>query len=182
MGKPKQSLPFGSTTLLGSVITTTSRSRLAEIILVLSHMTAQLEPAHELPAVKRVINHAPEDGLSSSLKLGIAAVSPASNGALVLMSDQPHVGVELIDYLVEEFERSRPGALVPLYHGERGSPVLLGRPFWRVIERLHGDVGARELLREHPELVRTVEVGHLGRLGDIDTPEQYAELLRSLDT
>jgi CTP:molybdopterin cytidylyltransferase MocA len=75
-------------------------------------------------------------------------------------------------------EAAAPGvdAVRALYDGEPGHPVLLGSALHDRVGRLRGDTGARDLL-DGAE-VRTVEVGHLGRPGDVDTPEEL-EALRS---
>lgn len=177
MGEPKQFLRWRGATLLEHALDVASRSRLGEILLVLSPATAVLLEPHAYPHAIRVLNPRPEDGQSSSLKRGVERVSRDASGALVLMSDQPHVSVELLDALIRDFEREPAGALVPVYDGERGAPVLLGRPFFGLLSSLEGDTGARALLAAHPECVRTLEVGHLGGRQDIDTPEQYAQLL-----
>lgn len=178
MGTPKQLLPLGADTLLGHTLRIASRSRLGEIVVVLSpevHETALLGPSRDLPIV-RVLNPVPEQGQSSSLKLGLAAASPRAAGALVLVSDQPGITAELIDRLITTFEHAPSSALVPTYAGRRGTPVLLARSIWPLAQSLSGDTGARALFEAHPELVREVEVGHLGAPDDVDTPEQYERL------
>ena len=178
MGKPKQLLSLGDATLLEHALRVASRSRLSGLCVVLSEPVARGIDLDAYPSVTRVLNPAPEEGQSSSLRLGLAALPEEVGGALVLMCDQPGVTVPLLDRLVEEFERLPAGALVPTYGGRRGTPVLLARPLWPQAMALRGDTGARALLAAHPELVRTVEVGHLGDGEDIDTPEQYERLLR----
>lgn len=177
MGSPKQLLPYRDTTLLGHVLDVASRTSLGELVLVTSRPTGARAELQAHPTVRHVVNLHPTDGQSGSLKLGIAAVSADASGALILMSDQPGITVELINRMIEEFETTPMGALVPTYRGHRGSPVLLCQSFWPLLSSLRGDTGARELLSEHPELVRTIEVEHLGNLRDIDTPEQYSQLL-----
>ena len=178
MGGPKQFLSLGDSTLLGHVLRAASRSRLSGLYAVLSEHVARGMDLNEYPSATPVLNPAPEEGQSSSLRLGLAALPLEAEGALVLMCDQPGVTVALIDRLVEEFELAPTGALVPTYGGRRGTPVLLGRSLWPDAMTLRGDTGARALLAAHLELVRTVEVGHLGDGEDIDTPEQYERLLR----
>jgi CTP:molybdopterin cytidylyltransferase MocA len=177
MGRPKPYLPYGGDTLLGRALRVAERSRLGELVLVVGPHTADAFDAVRHPGVRVALNPRPEDGQSGSLRLGLGEVSPGSDAALILMSDQPELTPRLLDRLIEEYEREPAGALVPTYAGVRGSPVVLGRAIWPLIEGLSGDTGARALLARRPELVRTVEVGALGDPADIDTPEQYRRLL-----
>jgi len=56
------------------------------------------------------------------------------------------------------------------YGGEGGHPVVLSRALLDRVPSLHGDVGARDLLRD--ARVRPVEALHLARPDDVDTPEE----------
>ncbi len=178
MGAPKQMLPLnGETTLLGHALAVAARSRLGEVVVVLSPPVFEQLDLSVHPSVVPVLNRVPEQGQSHSLRLGLAAVSPEAVGALILLCDQPGVTTRLIDFLIAEFEREPCGALVPTYGGKRSTPVLLGRTFCSLVDTLSGDTGARRLLDAYPELVREIEAGHLGAPEDIDTPEQYERLV-----
>lgn len=177
MGRPKQLLPLGETTVLGQVLGNASRSRLDEIVVVASVEVAEGSGLADHPGVRCVLNSHPELGQSESLKLGIASLSRRSRACVVLMSDQPLVSPQLIDRLIEEFETREPPAVVPVYDGVEGTPVLLARSLWAEIARLEGDVGARRILRDGSREVSKVEVSHLGSLLDIDTPEEYQAFL-----
>ncbi len=177
MGVPKQLLPYQGTTMLGHILAMCRDSALTQTVLVTTQKVADRLGASELDGVDLVINPCPEEGQSSSLQIGLAHVSPGSLGALVLMCDQPGIGTAVINRLVEDFTKTPSGVLVPLYHGERATPVLLARTFWPHLETLTGDIGARAVVADHPGSLRHVEIGHLGSLKDIDTPEQYEALL-----
>ncbi len=177
MGVPKQLLPYQGTTMLGHILGVCRDSALTQTVLVTTRNVADRLGATELDGVEVVVNPYPGEGQSFSLKLGLAHISPDSLGALVLMCDQPGISASVINRLVEEFTTGPSGVLVPLYHEERGTPVLLARTFWPHLEALTGDIGARDVVADHPGSVRHVEVGHLGSLKDIDTPEQYEALL-----
>ena len=55
-------------------------------------------------------------------------------------------------------------------------PVVLARELWSELESLEGDTGARQMLDKHPELLDVVPAG--GRPDDIDTPGDYAKIVR----
>jgi molybdenum cofactor cytidylyltransferase len=68
--------------------------------------------------------------------------------------------------LITRFLEEPPGTRA-VYDGHPGHPVVLGPVQMRAIARLHGDRGARELLRGGP----TIECGRLSCARDVDTPE-----------
>ncbi len=177
MGRPKQLLRLGATTMLERTIQVAACSQLDEIVVVISPTLADQMRWDAPSRVRRVVNPTPQDGQSSSLRLGLASLSKESSGALVLMCDQPGVTVALVDHLLEAWRSHPAGALVPTYKHERGTPTLLGAELWPLVAQLTGDTGARAVFSSHPEVVRTIEVGHLGTPDDIDTPDKYAETL-----
>ena len=87
------------------------------------------------------------DGLSTSVKTGLAAVPAEADGAIVCLGDMPQVRAPLIDKLIAAFDPER-GALVvmPTIDGKRGNPVVWSRRFFPELMALEGDVGARNMI------------------------------------
>jgi CTP:molybdopterin cytidylyltransferase MocA len=114
-----------------------------------------------------VVNPAPERGMGSSLRLGLAAASGAR--AAVLLVDTPGVGADAVAGVLAV---SSPVAIAT-YGGRRGHPVVIDRPLWTDVARLAtGDQGARPFLLAYPDLV--TEVACDGDPGDIDTGADLA--------
>ena len=90
-----------------------------------------------------------------------------------MLGDQPAVDSRTINRLVEEFQRSSRGIIVPAYRGRRGNPVLLAATYKKELLALEGDIGGREVIAHHPDDVREVAVDSPGVVTDIDTPEDY---------
>ena len=65
---------------------------------------------------------------------------------------------------------------VPTRRGKRGNPVLLARRFFPELMKVAGDIGARDLIAGHSDLVTEVEMDNDGVLTDIDTPQALARL------
>jgi molybdenum cofactor cytidylyltransferase len=118
-------------------------------------------------------------GLSTSLRRGLATLAPEIDGALVCLGDMPEVGAGDLDSLIAAFDPLEGRAIcVPVVGGKRGNPVLWGGRFFAQIAAVAGDVGARHLIGENAEAVCEVEIGNGGVLVDIDTPEALAALRR----
>jgi molybdenum cofactor cytidylyltransferase len=147
------------------------------VIIVTGHERERVEAAvRDLP-VKLVHNPAFGEGLSGSLKAGLAAVPGSADGVLVGLGDMPQVGAADIERLVLAFNPVEGRAIiVPVRNGKRGNPVIWARRFFADMQKVAGDVGARHLIGANPEAVAEVEMPGDGVLTDIDTPQALARL------
>jgi CTP:molybdopterin cytidylyltransferase MocA len=114
-------------------------------------------------------------GMGSSLRAGLAAASETDATAVVVaLVDTPGVGVEAVRRLRAAHERGAAIA-VATYDGLPRHPVLLGRDVWDEASRLAaGDVGARALMNQRPELVVRVPCDDTGDPRDIDVVADLA--------
>ena len=135
------------------------------------HQRDKVEAALKGLDVRTVHNPNFAEGLSTSVKTGLAAVPETADGAIVCLADMPQVTAPLIDKLVAAFDPER-GALVviPTIDGKRGNPVVWARRFFPELMGLDGDVGARHLIETSSLAVTDVEIGDAATI-DVDTPE-----------
>jgi molybdenum cofactor cytidylyltransferase len=157
-------------------------SRAKPVIVVTGHQKDRVERALAGLPVTFVHNPDYAEGLSTSLKTGIAAVPAPADGAIVCLGDMPQVSAALIDRLIAAFEPER-GALVviPTIAGKRGNPVLWARRFFGDLATLEGDVGARHLIGGYAEAVAEVAVEDAAALTDVDTPEALIAVRAAMD-
>jgi molybdenum cofactor cytidylyltransferase len=158
----------------------TSRAR--PVIVVTGHQREQVEAA--LSGLDVAIVHNPRfaEGLSTSLKAGLAAVPADVDGAIICLGDMPQVRASLIDRLIGAFDPER-GALVvvPTVDGKRGNPVVWSRRFFHELAALEGDVGARHLIGRYPEAVTEVAANDHAAFVDVDTPEALARVKAEIE-
>ena len=176
MGKPKQLLPFGKTTLLGQVVQTARESALHELIVVLGHCADEIEQAIDLSGTKVVRNIAYSKGQSTSLIKGLETVSPVCDAALFLLGDQPLVTAAIINRLIDAFETSDAPIVIPYCNGKRGNPVIIARPLFHRLTSLSADTGARALFDEFKESILNVSIPNDAILIDVDTIDDYEKL------
>ncbi len=147
------------------------------VIVVTGHARDAVEAALAGRAVRLVHNPAYAEGLSTSLRAGLAAVPAGAEGALVLLGDMPRIGAALLDRLIAAYAPVEGRAIVvPTRDGKRGNPVLWDRRFFAAMDALRGDVGARHLIGEHDDWVAEVAVEDDAPLLDVDTPQALARL------
>src|SRR5713101_5885483 len=147
------------------------------IVAVLGNQADAVDTALGKLPVERVRNPGFAEGLSTSLKRGLQALSHECDGVIVCLGDMPLVTGRDLDRLIAAFNPLEGRAIiVPTRHGKRGNPVLWARRFFPEMAELAGDVGAKHLIGEHAELVAEVEMDSDGVLVDVDTPDALAAL------
>lgn len=147
------------------------------VVVVTGHMQAEVRAALKGRSVLYAHNPNFADGLSSSLRTGLAAVPRSAEGALVCLGDMPLVSGGQLDRLIEAFDAEEGRAIVqPTYNGKQGNPMLWARKFFPAMAALSGDVGARHLAAENLDQVAEVELGDDAVLRDFDTPEALETL------
>ena len=123
--------------------------------------------------LERIINDAPELGLSHSLQLGLAAVQASSTdpgAALIFLADQPLVRLEVVEALISRWREGSRDIIRPCYAARPkapGHPALLTRAVWQAAGRLQGDQGFVSLLGSSS--FETVTINGPGDNPDIDT-------------
>jgi molybdenum cofactor cytidylyltransferase len=151
-------------------------SQARPIVAVLGNMADQVDAAIGKLPLERVRNPDFADGLSTSLKRGIAALPKDLDGVVVCLGDMPMVTGRDLDRLIGAFNPLEGRAIVvPVRQGKRGNPILWSSRFFPEMAALSGDVGARQLIAEHADLVAEIEMDSDAVLVDIDTPEALAE-------
>ncbi len=173
MGGPNKLLiPIDGKPMLRHTVEAALASKASDVIVVTGHQHEAVETVLEGTAVRIVNNPAYADGLSTSLKAGIAALPPRTDAVLVCLGDMPEIDAELIDRLIGAFDPEGGRAIVvPTHNGKRGNPVLWGSAFFSAMLAIEGDVGARHLIGQHAEAVTEIACDRGGSLVDIDTPE-----------
>jgi molybdenum cofactor cytidylyltransferase len=115
------------------------------------------------------------EGLSTSVRTGIAALGKEIAAAIVQLGDMPGVNAMLLDRLMAAFSPVEGRSIcVPTVGGKRGNPVLWDRRFFAEMGQVSGDTGAKHLIGEHADLVCEVEMTGDAAITDIDTPEALA--------
>jgi molybdenum cofactor cytidylyltransferase len=130
----------------------------------------------DLGPARMIVNPSPEQGLSTSVRLGLAALDddPDVAAAVVLLGDQPRVQASTIRILLASATVDAPLA-APAYSDDAApNPVVARRAAWRLADELVGDRGFAPILARHPELVRRVPIE--GSNPDVDTPADLAGL------
>ena len=169
-GSAKQLAPYQGRPLLEHALLAMSGSALLDVrVVVLGANAGEILAAVERHGAEAVICSDWDAGQSASLRAGVAALAERVEAIVITLGDQPAIDPAAIDRVIGGRD-GRSVAVRATYGGRAGHPVLLERPLFDRVARLHGDQGARSLLEG--AAVGLVECGDLGADTDIDTPDQ----------
>lgn len=118
-------------------------------------------------------------GMGSSLRCGLRTIGP-DRAIMVMPVDHPEISAAEVARVIAAH---RPGDITaaahrdPLGRARRGHPVLLGAEWTAAAATAaHDDIGARELLATHRDIVTLVDCSDLSDGGDIDVPADLDRL------
>jgi molybdenum cofactor cytidylyltransferase len=177
-GSPKLLAPLDGRPLLQHALDGVAAAGLDDVVVVLGEGHAAVEAAIAWRGERWRVNPRPEDGLSSSLRIGLdaAAEDPAADAVLVVLGDQPSLRPDVLSAVVDAAAGTdRPIVRVRYADDAAPNPVLVRRPAWALAAGLDGDRGLGPLLDRRPDLVAEVPVA--GRNPDVDTPDDLARLV-----
>ena len=148
-----------------------------EVWVVVGHDAEEIIDRADLGDAYIVENLEWEEGIASSLRVGLDALTRLSrcDTALIVIGDQPDVPVEVVGELLRSHEKAGKPVTVPKYRYSWGNPVIVNRSLWPRLMSLEGDEGARRLWQAHPEWVNEVWFSDAAPR-DVDTEADVAEL------
>ena len=174
MGSQKLLLPYGSTTMIETVVDQVQKSNIEHVLVVLGPEPGKVKKVLANKAVKFCLNTRHEEGMLSSVICGIRALPQEAEAALIYLGDQPEIPPEVSNRVLEAYDDDLFGIVIPVYNHRRGHPLLVDMKYRREIEKLDLEQGLRALRHQFPEDVLEVDVDAPGILVDIDTREDYS--------
>lgn len=171
MGRSKQLLPWGRGCLLDQAVAL-ARVLSPEVFVVAGARYPLIRYRSQVSVSGWVYAEDWAQGLSVSLKAGIAALPRRCRGVFVMVADQPLLSVEGLGDL-SAAARSAPDLPVAASYGARpGVPAYLPRWVWPQVMALEGDQGAGVILRA----VNARRIPVRGVEQDLDTPLDWQQL------
>jgi molybdenum cofactor cytidylyltransferase len=181
MGRPKQLIPVRGSGLLDIVLGEALRSDLDLVNLVLGHQAQEIKKAIETDLhhtkLKVTFNNQYRDGISTSIRSGLSEVEGAYDHVMIILADMPRLTSKLINLLIHRYFESSFSLGALQTKTRRSHPVIIGRKFYPALRQLRGDVGARDLFLTYPDQVLLVETGADYDDRDIDTMDDYLDLI-----
>jgi molybdenum cofactor cytidylyltransferase len=144
-----------------------------EVAVVLGHHAELIEPVVTAFPITVVHNPTPDAGQASSVRAGLAALSPRLDVVMVALADQPLIDGPDVVALISAFKKRPAGTqmLVPRVEQSPGNPVLFDAALRDEWLAGAADGACRRWREANPTRVAWWDTPNTRYALDIDTPE-----------
>ena len=169
LGAPKQLLMRGGETLVHRAVRLAMATHPQRLLLVVGAHAEEVREAVADLRVDILTNDAWQEGLASSLRVAVGALSEDDASALILGCDQPALEQIHLQRLLAGAAASSSGCAATRHASARGVPAVVNAAVLGEARDLQGDRGLRGSLQRLPSdsifLLEAVEMEF-----DLDTP------------
>ena len=180
MGRLKQLLPWGGTTLVAWQVAQLRKAGAEDVVVVLGHEAEQIRPAVP-PDARVVVNAAYKEGRATSLRAGAEALPDGVEAVLILSVDQPRPAW-LSRALIETWRAERPLVMSPRFRRRYGHPILLDGSLLPELREVSDEtLGLRAVIDRHVERAKSLVISNQRVDVDLNTPADYEAALISFE-
>lgn len=179
MGRPKQLLTLNGQTFLAIVTNEALKTDFRPVIIVVGANAEEISQQHPNPKVIYARNEHWQNGMSSSISTGLAAVlndAPDIENVIIAVADQVHISSDVFEALNKK-KQSNHHIVACDYQQTIGTPTLFNKKYFGELLNLKGPKGARGLIEQNIDDTITVPF-ELGSI-DIDTETDYNHLINN---
>jgi len=178
MKRFKPLLALGGSTVLEKAVYSFQKAGIKDIRVVVGHRANELYPILDKLGVQAIFNPNFSEGMFSSVAAGVKSLGPETAGFFLLPVDNPLIKQDTLEKLQDTFFSIQFGIIYPTYQGRRGHPPLISHHYVKKVLNWHKPGGMKALLEEYEYDVSEVEVIDPGIMLDMDTPEDYDQILK----
>lgn len=170
MGRCKQLLPLGTTTVIGRCLETLRQGGVESIVVIVSEEGQEVADAAGEYCVRVAINRLSDGDMASSIRVGRDLLDADCSGVIIALCDCPLVTAATVASLLDRHALFPEAIIRPSYDASRGHPLLFARS---ILDELTEGMTLRDILGSNPQRIHDVAVDDPGILIDMDTPEDY---------
>jgi molybdenum cofactor cytidylyltransferase len=176
MGTQKMLLPWGQTTVIEKVLSSTTEAGLSNIYVVTGSSRAVLMKLLQGRNLNFIFNKDFANGeMLTSIQVGLKALSSEVEAVLIVLGDQPQIEARVVKEIITRFQASHHPIIVPSYKMHRGHPWLIEKTFWKDVLALKPPLTLRDFLNSHHKIIDYVNINTSSILEDLDTQEDYSQ-------
>ena len=179
-GTPKLLLELNGQSLLRRAAEAAVTSEASVVAVVLGANAASLDSALKNLPLRKILNSRWKEGLSSSIRCGVQAISREVDAALIMLADQPLISTDILNRLMGAFRTGERAIVASAYGQTVGVPAIFGASVFSDLLNLTADRGAKDLIRVYGDAMLTVSVPEAAV--DIDTEEDLDRLKHQLSS
>jgi molybdenum cofactor cytidylyltransferase len=173
-GSPKQLVKVRGQPLMHRTVSLATQVAGNAVSVVLGAHADQLAPLLKHSPASVLINRQWEEGMASSLRLGVSRLPPGTEAVLVLLADQVSVTALDLQRLAGSWRQQPEWLIAASYAGHTGVPAIFPHWTFSAFSELRGDTGARQVLVRHAD--RCLRLPMPNAAIDIDTPEDLLSI------
>ncbi len=175
MGRPKQLLDLNGRPVVAACLETIIGAGIKDVVVVVGPGGSEIGRVAGAFPVTVVENEDPETDMAQSVRVGLGKVSREASGVLVCLCDHPLIMPETMAMLCAVHAGGGGGIIIPCYRGRKGHPTLFARA---LLEEMGTLLTLRDIIERHGDAVRLVDVEDEGTVLDMDTWEEYREMVK----
>ena len=142
-------------------------------VVVGANSEAVAQAVSDLP-VNVVLNEQWQKGLASSLKAGLRSIEPGCRAVMITLCDQILVTEYHLRRLADLWVDDPSRIIASSYAGTLGTPAVIPAEFYPQLLALKGDAGAKSVLKNNADRVRTIPAPEAEF--DLDVPDDLEKL------
>ena len=168
---------FNSTLLITHVVSEICKSKLRNIIVITGKDHVKINKLLKEFRVQVIKNLRFNEGINSSISLGIKKLPRNSLSTMICLADMPLLKSEDYNSMVqfEEKFRNKSKIIVPYNKTTRGNPVIFGKDYFNTLVNLVGDHGGKKILEKNRDVIY-YNTNSEGFYFDVDTQKDLTKL------
>ena len=185
MGKPKILMPVEDKPMFLHSVEMAIQSNLSPIYVVGGEHINRIQNATCGYPVLTIDNKDYKEGMSTSLKLGIAAIKNQCDAVMVFLADQPFIAKIVIETMTKYYESNHRNGVKILrakYKNIPGHPILFDSSLFDEFDTIQGDIGGKSIIQRHINSLHWIPFENDVWGIDIDTMEDYLRVTNRLST
>lgn len=170
----KPSLPFGDSTVANHTISKLKKLNIDPITVVVGHKSDELKKSIFYDDIRYVQNEKySETQMFDSVVLGVKDIMNLCERIMIMPMDLPTILEETLEKVL-----SVDAELVrTTFNGKPGHPIIVTNEFAKSLSNYSGEDGLRGAMEAYDSPITNVDVDDEAVYFDIDTPEEYTELI-----
>jgi len=174
LGQPKQLVKLRGRPALHGVVANAVTVAGHSVTIVLGAHANELTRMLTASPASVIVNRQWEEGLASSIRMGIKALPSTAEAVLILLGDQVAVTSDDLKRLIAAWKEQDTDIAAATYDQHVGVPAIFPRLCFTELAELRGDEGARRILERNS--YRVVRVPMPNAAIDLDTPQDLAAI------
>jgi len=178
MGQPKALLDLNGKSFIDTILSNLDAVGCNPTIPVLGKAVGLILEQSKAKDYPYIQNLNPEQGMLSSLKMGLQKIPESCAGLLMCLVDHPLVEIVTYQRLLQAAFENPGKIIIPQIKKQHGHPVYINRKYFPEIQTAPDGIGLDTIFHRYPDQIIYLDVEDTGILADIDTPKDFRNFIR----